>query len=145
MQNNIRNVSLSFCCKKDWNTFQTTEEHKRFCNSCRHNVTDFTKATQPELDSALKRGERVCGRFTAAQLSDTFRKYAASAVVAAGAVLSTSCENAADIKPSDKVVLPTSIEPPTIEVHEFVTMGIVAMSPDSAVVVDTVQVATDHN
>lgn len=145
MENKIKNVSLSFCCKKDWNTFKTIDERKRFCDSCQHNVVDFTTATQTELDDALKSGERVCGRFTAVQLSDTFRKYAASTVVAAAAILSTSCEKPVNVKPLDPPELAVPEELPALEEHEFVTMGIVFIPRDSVAIDTTLQVTTDHH
>jgi len=140
METRIRNVSLSFCCKKDWNAFQSVDERNRFCSSCEHNVIDFTKSTQAELDNALKAGERVCGRFTAAQLSDKFLKYVASTAMTAASILSTGCAGTSEIRPSN--VEPEEIE--TIEEIEYVTMGIIAPPSDTIVIVDSLRSTTSH-
>ena len=90
MESDIKNVNLSFCCNKDWNTMRTVDEQKRFCESCQHQVIDFTKSTEKELKSALQSSPRVCGRFKRSQMSDAFLKYAASLVVASSVSLSCS-------------------------------------------------------
>lgn len=132
MENKIQNVSLSFCCKEEWNTFKTVDERRRFCGSCKHNVIDFTKATQKELDHVLKSGARVCGRFTASQMSETFLRYAASAVVVASAI-SISCEKPVEMNRSKTVESPVPalipLLPPPEEEHYV--MGAVIMPLDS--------------
>ena len=145
MENRIQNVNLSFCCKKDWNSFQTVDERRRFCGSCQHNVVDFTKATRMELDDALKSGNRVCGRFTRSQMGDKFLKYAASSVVIAVSVLSTGCERPVDVKPADAVesLRPTPPQAPEDD-GEFVTMGIVMMPIDSLSGLDTLRITDDE-
>lgn len=143
METEIRNVSLSFCCKKDWNTFQSIDERNRFCSACQHNVVDFTKSTQAELDRALKNGERVCGRFTASQLSDRFLKYIASTAVAAASVLSAGCANTSELKPSNAVQPSPPEQIETTEEVEHFTMGVI-YTPIDSLATDSSQVTTEQ-
>jgi hypothetical protein len=100
MKDEIKNVSLSFCCQEDWDQFATIDEHARFCASCKHRVIDFTNTNQRELEKELQSGARVCGRFKASQMSDTFLKMAAASIVVAATVSSIACTNElAEIEP----------------------------------------------
>lgn len=88
MENEIRNVRLSYCCKKDWNSFTRIDERTRHCDSCQHEVVDFTEATQSEFDQAMNSGKKVCGRFKQSQMNESFLKLAAASLVVAA---SASC------------------------------------------------------
>lgn len=71
MENGITNVSLSFCCKEDWNSFETIDERSRFCATCQHRVVDFTNATVFDFTKEKKPGS-LCGRFKRSQLNAAF-------------------------------------------------------------------------
>lgn len=126
MSNEIKNVTLSFCCDKDWQTMRTVDEQKRFCASCKHNVIDFTKANNDQLREALQTSSRVCGRFKRSQMSDTFLKYAASVVLASS--VSISCSPVEEpLQPPEAPV----IEEPIDFGEELQLMGVLATEPDS--------------
>jgi len=92
MDNEIRNVKLSFCCKEDWNSFATVDARTRFCASCRCKVLDFRNAKQQELTDALKSGGRVCGVFKRSQMNEAFLKYAAASLLAVSSAVSSCSE-----------------------------------------------------
>lgn len=105
MKEEIKNVSLSFCCQEDWNQFATLDEQARFCVSCKHRVIDFTTTNVHELDKELQSGTRVCGRFKASQLSDTFLKMAAVSIVMAASVSNVACQSElAELEPKPSPV-----------------------------------------
>jgi hypothetical protein len=139
MEDKIKNVALSFCCKKDWNSFSTIDERKRFCGSCKHNVVDFTKATQKEFDDAMKSGTRVCGRFTRSQMGETFLKYAAATVVATAAALTVSCETeVVDVRPTEAVAVPVDEGE-----HESTLMGFVILTDSITMPLDSLATRFD--
>jgi hypothetical protein len=86
METEIKNVRLSVCCSEDWRGFKVISERSRFCGTCRHEVVDFTNATQEEFDHALKSGKKVCGRFKTSQMNDSFLKLAAASLLIASSV-----------------------------------------------------------
>jgi hypothetical protein len=133
----IKDVSLSFCCQKDWNKFTTVDERTRFCSSCKLNVIDFTRSTQADLRTASKNGS-VCGRFKLSQMSETFLKSAAATLIIASAATAMQCSEE-----------PIKAEPPVtplVQDQEFELMGDVAFtglmteSEDSTIIaIDAIQ------
>jgi hypothetical protein len=132
MEEKIKNVSLSFCCKKEWNALVTVDERTRFCGSCKHKVIDFTKSSQKELDEAMKESSRVCGRFTRSQMSETFIKYAAASVVLVSSAM-VSCETeAVEVKPAEVIEFPAADEEMEILMGDVMILyDTIILSPDS--------------
>ncbi|MBI1770731.1 MAG: hypothetical protein HY015_00375 [Bacteroidetes bacterium] len=87
----IKNVRLSFCCQEDWKSFKSIDERTRFCQSCKHQVVDFTNGTQSDFDLAMNSGKKVCGRFKRSQMNEAFLKLAAATVVAAASTALVNC------------------------------------------------------
>jgi DNA-binding transcriptional regulator YdaS (Cro superfamily) len=128
MEEKIKNVTLSFCCKKEWNSLATVDERTRFCRSCKHKVIDFTNSSQKELDEAMKNQVGVCGRFNRSQMSEAFVRYAAASVVAIASAVSVGCESTAvEMKPVEVNELP-QLE----EQRDFV--GVIMYDPDTTIV-----------
>jgi len=89
MTNEIRNVSLSFPCREDWDKFEVVPGG-RLCSKCTLIVRDFQDCSMAELQEAMKSGKRICGRFRKDQLSPSFLK---AASVLAVMTTATACEN----------------------------------------------------
>ncbi len=105
MSDPIRNVSLSFPCREEWDKFEVVPGG-RLCGSCKHIVRDFRDCNAQQLQEAMKSGQRVCGRFRADQLSPAFAKAAAAALALS---VVTACE-----KP-----IPSPANTP----HEIINLG----------------------
>jgi hypothetical protein len=88
MEAPIKNISLSFPCREDWDKMEVVPGG-RLCKSCVHIVRDFRDCTMSELQEASKSGQRVCGRFRKDQLSPGFLK---AAVVALSLTPAVACE-----------------------------------------------------
>ncbi|MGC3947448.1 MAG: hypothetical protein QM762_23525 [Chryseolinea sp.] len=118
MENDITNVTLSFCCKEDWNLFKTIDERSRFCATCKHRVVDFTNATASDFDHEKKSGP-LCGRFKRSQLSAAFL------LSLAAGVANSSC--------TEPDILPSNYDAPLVEEEqisvetEFIMAGIVSV------------------
>lgn len=87
MITSIKNVSLSFNCKEDWNAMTPCLVGK-FCSSCSKQVYDFSDKGPEELAKVLSGSKGVvCGRFRYSQLADKksyfsfFQRILASMVV----------------------------------------------------------------
>ena len=126
MENEIKNVRLSFCCKEDWSRFKNIDERTRFCQSCKHRVVDFTNATQSDFDQAMNSGEKVCGRFKRSQMSEAFLKLAAASVVAAASSALVNCTTEKSVEPQVPV-LTTPFEPHEHELMGDVLVGVIAI------------------
>ena len=138
MANEIRNVTLSFPCREEWEKFEVVPGG-RLCAGCQHIVKDFRDCSMAELREEMKSGQRVCGRFRKDQLSPTFLKVAAALVAMTAA---TACENEMP-KPANNETQVESIElTGEVEVIEetVTTLGMVV-----EVQADTVQVAAYTN
>jgi len=135
MKDEIKNISLAFCCKEDWNQFTTLNERTRFCASCKHQVIDFTDASQMELENEFQSRERVCGRFKQSQMSDSFLKLAAAALVIATTSASMSC--------SDELPDLNSPAAPVEELAEIEFMGDILFTGMILDEVDTVATPID--
>jgi hypothetical protein len=124
MQNEIKNTRLSFCCQEDWNGFKTVDKRTRFCSSCKHQVVDFTNASQNEFNDALNSGKSICGRFKRSQVSESFLKLAVASLAVTASVASVSCtENSIEPHP------PLQTNPiKTVETEDttVILMGMVA-------------------
>jgi hypothetical protein len=72
MENQIRNVTLAFPCREDWDKFEMVLGG-RLCASCHHIVRDFRDCTMSELRDAMN-DRHVCGKFRMDQLTRTFAK-----------------------------------------------------------------------
>jgi TonB family protein len=84
MSKSIKNIQLAFPCKEDWNNMPDDEKGK-FCEKCKSRVFDFRGKSKEELQNEIiHSAEPICGRFNKSQLSSSFLKYAASAVIASG-------------------------------------------------------------
>src|SRR5260221_10600512 len=99
MENASNNVRLSFCCPEDWSRFKSIDERTRFCQSCKHQVVDFTNATQSDFDRAMNSGGKACGRFKRSQMNEAFLKLAAAAVVAAASTALVNCTTEKSVEP----------------------------------------------
>lgn len=131
MEKEIKNVSLSFCCKEDWNSFTSIDERTRFCGSCKHKVVDFTNANDAEFTQLLNSNQKICGRFKRSQMSESFLKMAASLVIAAS-TSSISCTHQENVTP----------QVPEQESSEIELTGIVMGMP---ILADSLQVySTAH-
>ncbi len=62
-------ISIPSPCSEYWNKM-TPAEQGRFCDSCQKCVIDFTQYTDRELYDFFSKhsGERICGRYNAAQI-----------------------------------------------------------------------------
>jgi hypothetical protein len=116
MRTEIKNVSLSFCCKEDWNSFTSIDERTRFCASCKNKVVDFTNATESDYNRAINSGEKICGRFKQSQLSESFLKMAAASFVVAVSATSIACDE-------NKNVGPQIQQQESCRISETITMG----------------------
>ena len=99
MENEIRDVRLSFCCREDWDSFKSIDERTRFCQLCKNQVVDFTNATQSDFNVAMGSGKKICGRFKRSQMNEAFLKLAAASmmtVVSAGLV---NCTDGKGVEP----------------------------------------------
>lgn len=129
MNDEIKNVSLSFCCDKDWKSMRTVDEQRKFCESCKLNVIDFTKANADQFKAAMQSSSRVCGRFKRSQMSESFLKYAASVVVASS--ISMSCSPVEEPTKPEPAQIDNEIAPAQpLELEEYDLVGIV-ISTDS--------------
>lgn len=130
MPNEIRNVTLSFPCREEWEKFEVVPGG-RLCGSCQHIVRDFRDCSMTELQEAMKSGQRVCGRFRKDQLSPAFLKAAAVALAMTTAM---ACDNEMP-KPANNETQVESIElTGDVEVIEetVTTLGlIVEVHPDT--------------
>ncbi len=78
----IKNIRLAFPCQENWDKM-TNNEKGKFCEKCGNQVVDFRDKSKDELENEIFHSNtRVCGRFNKSQLSNSFLKYAASAVIA---------------------------------------------------------------
>jgi hypothetical protein len=91
MSDPIRNVTLSFPCREDWDKFEVVPGG-RLCGSCKYIVRDFRDCSAAQLKEAMKSGQRVCGRFNPEQLSPAFLKAAAVAMAVIPMAVGTGCE-----------------------------------------------------
>ena len=129
MSNEIRNVTLSFPCREEWEKFEVVPGG-RLCTNCQHVVRDFRDCSMTELKEALKSGQRVCGRFRKDQLSPTFLKAAA---VALAMTTATACETELP-KPANETQVESIELTGDVEVIEetVTTLGlIVEVHPDT--------------
>jgi hypothetical protein len=99
MEKEIKNVSLSFCCQEDWNSFASIDERARFCASCKHKVIDFTNANASEFNQLINSGQKICGRFKRSQMSESFLKMAAASLVMAASATSIRCTEQENVIP----------------------------------------------
>lgn len=130
MSTEIRNVTLSFPCREDWDKFDVVPGG-RLCQSCKFVVRDFRDCTMTELDLALRSGQRVCGRFRKKQLSESFLK---AAVVTLGLTVPVAC--------LEQDPVPTSNPDQWEELMgDIVTTGIV-VAVDSIVITEPQQIAS---
>ena len=121
MSTPIRNVTLSFPCREEWDKFEIVPGG-RHCKNCQHVVRDFRDCSMTELQEAMKRSSHVCGVFRKDQLSPTFAKAAALALAVTSA---TACQEEIELPASNEVTV-ESVELSADElVEEFVTTGIV--------------------
>jgi|GEM_PF-1839275 len=104
----IKDVTLAFCCKENWNSFSSIDERTRLCGTCKHNVVDFTNASQADFQKAMQSESGVCGRFKRSQISDSFLKLAAASLMAAS-VASIGCDGENRVKPKTPRVLSSQI------------------------------------
>jgi hypothetical protein len=132
MENEIKNVRLSFACQENWNTMEPVNGGK-FCDSCKHVVYDFTNQSDCELKKILSENKRVCGRFKRSQMNASFLKYAAATTIVASGMAINSCMDE-EIKPN----FPAESEIPGILPDEvkldtsgkmFYTTGLVVIDP----------------
>lgn len=125
MENQIKNVCLSFQCPMPWATMQPLNDRERFCAKCQLAVTDFTNATHDVLADKLKDAPgRVCGRFKRSQMSADYLKRVAATVAIASAVACTpepTFEALESTTPTDNVVV------------EDMIVGELAFPPDSLI------------
>lgn len=120
----IKNVTLSFPCNENWDSFEKVSGG-RLCTNCAHVVRDFRDCSMEELKEAMKSGH-ACGLFRASQLSKAFVRTAA--VVAVTAMTGCQTESVAP-EPTVDPSLTVEIEgvlPDAGEMKlELVTLGIV--------------------
>lgn len=84
MSKSIKNIQLAFPCQEDWGKMADDEKGK-FCDKCKSRVFDFRGKSKEELQNEIIHSAApICGRFNKSQLSSSFLKYAASAVLASG-------------------------------------------------------------
>ncbi len=136
MESNIKNVSLSFCCKEDWQSFPTIDERTRFCGSCKHKVIDFTNADQVALQQAFQSGHRVCGRFKSSQMNQSFLKLAAASLIVAASTSVISC--------APEHMDPQPGVPPLPKMEDFELMGDIAFTGMVIEVIDSTEVKIDR-
>jgi hypothetical protein len=147
MSDPIRNVTLSFPCREDWDKFEVVPGG-RLCGSCKYIVRDFRDCSAAQLKEAMKSGQRVCGRFNAEQLSPAFLKAAAVAMAVIPMAVGTGCEERipAPANDSQALVLPVTgrpLPPDSLEfigdvevIEDIVVPGfIVEVSPEDSVAV----------
>lgn len=69
-------ISIPEPCHEDWNKM-TPDAKGAFCASCNKSVHDFSKKTDEEIIEVFEKNgkEKVCGRFTSAQLSQPVVSY----------------------------------------------------------------------
>src|SRR5262245_47914742 len=114
---NIKDVSLQFCCKEDWNSFASIDVRSKFCATCQHSVIDFTNATAEDLVRAKEQSTSVCGRFKRSQFSAAF-------LIGLSAAGSSSCSDPLPLDANAEPSQPIEIEAPVEEEYERLT-GIV--------------------
>ncbi|RYE15121.1 MAG: hypothetical protein EOP51_27225, partial [Sphingobacteriales bacterium] len=69
MNNDIKNINLSFKCPVDY-TSMTDIEGGKFCNHCEKKVYDFTNSKADVFRQILaENNNSVCGRFTVEQMA----------------------------------------------------------------------------
>ena len=115
---NIKDVSLQFCCKEDWNSFASIDAKSKFCATCQHRVVDFTNASAEDLAREKAKGTSLCGRFKRSQFSAAFL---IGLTAAAG---SGSCTEPLplDTEPSQPIKIETPIEEAEYELSGIVFM-----------------------
>ncbi|HNV30813.1 MAG TPA: hypothetical protein PKJ83_16825 [Cyclobacteriaceae bacterium] len=125
MENQIKNVCLSFQCPMQWAYMQPLNDRERFCAQCHLAVTDFTNATEELLEDKLKAAPgRVCGRFNKSQMSADYLKRVATTVAISAAIACTpepTFESLESITPTDNVVV------------EDIIVGELEILPDSLI------------
>lgn len=135
MESNIKNVSLSFCCKEDWQSFPTIDERTRFCGSCKHKVIDFTNADKVALQKAFQSRHRVCGRFKSSQMNESFLKLAAASLIVAASTSVIGCA------PEQMDPQPSVPPLPTMEEFELMDISFTGMVIE---VIDSTEVKIDR-
>ncbi|NJB36614.1 carboxypeptidase-like regulatory domain-containing protein [Croceivirga sp. JEA036] len=70
-------LSIPNPCSENWNQMTPTQQGA-FCQSCAKEVIDFTKTSTQELARKVNKGERICGRFKAAQLNVPLKETSSS-------------------------------------------------------------------
>ena len=60
-------IAIPKPCHQDWQSM-TPLEKGRFCDSCKKEVYDFTKASDREILNTFDQNKKVCGRFNVSQL-----------------------------------------------------------------------------
>lgn len=81
-KSNMVNIQLAFPCDENWNEMLDVENGKH-CTKCNNQVIDFTEKGAQDLENELINGSTpLCGRFKKSQLSVSFVKYAATAIIA---------------------------------------------------------------
>lgn len=72
-------------CSEDWSAMHG-KEARRFCDSCKKQVVDFTRMSEGEISEFLKQSSgKVCGRLTENQLKHRFDTSASSHLLLAHA------------------------------------------------------------
>ena len=62
-------LSIPEPCKVGWHTMTPVDDNRRHCSSCDRVLTDFSKMSDAELVAFFQKGEKLCGRFSTAQLN----------------------------------------------------------------------------
>lgn len=138
MSTPIRNITLSFPCREDWEKFEEVPAHLaggkggRLCANCHHIVRDFRDCSMEELEENMKAGYS-CGVFRRSQLSAAFVRAAAAAL----AVTTVTACDINHIEPAAQentpaLTTPEPPPPPSPFDDEYIVGIIVA--PDSVVV-----------
>lgn len=85
-------IQINFTCDKDWDNMSPNGEGRRFCESCRKSVSDYTDVSKPK-------NIKGCGRFNLSQVSKIKRQLSIPALsVYTASLLTVLGVTAADIK-----------------------------------------------
>ncbi|MDF2438275.1 MAG: hypothetical protein K0Q95_2651 [Bacteroidota bacterium] len=64
-----KHIQMKFICNQEWDDMKASA-NGRFCDSCKHEVFDFTNTSLGQIHAIKAKGEKVCGHFRIEQTED---------------------------------------------------------------------------